>query len=108
IFDQYNNEDVFLRVSGIIARVALERHIRTVTDTRNIVIIRNPLNKSHADFTDVTTTLLKNSIITSHQKSELDLLYRTGNACAHPQGQVIASDVKQLIERGKELASMIL
>jgi hypothetical protein len=108
IFDKYNNEEILIRVSGIVARVALERHIRTVSDTRKIVIIKNPPNKPHDDFTDVTTSLLKERVITSHQKSELDLLYRTGNDCAHPQGQVIASNIKQLIERGRELASMIL
>jgi hypothetical protein len=108
IFDQYSNEEVFLRVSGIVARVAIERHIRTVADTRNIVIIRNPPTKTHDDFTDITNTLRQNSVITSHQKSELDLLYRTGNNCAHPKETVVASNVKQLIERGRELASMIL
>jgi hypothetical protein len=108
IFDKYNNEDVFARVSGIVARVALERHIRTVANTRNIVIVRNPPSKPHDDFNDVTTTLLKRGIITSHQKPELDLLYRTGNECAHPQGKIVISDVKQLIERGRELASIIL
>ena len=108
IFDKYNNEDVFVRVSGIVARVALERHIRTVTDSRNIAIVRNPSNKAHDDFTDVTNTLLKERVITSHQKSELYLLYRTGNECAHPKGKVIASEVKQLIERGRELASAIM
>jgi hypothetical protein len=108
IFDKYNNDDVFVRVSGIVARVALERHIRTVAEARNIVIVRNPPNKPHDDFGDVTTTLMKNGVITSHQKSELDLLYRTGNECAHPQGKVVVSEVKQLIERGRELASVIL
>jgi hypothetical protein len=34
IFDKYNKEDVFVRISGIVARVALERHIRTVADHR--------------------------------------------------------------------------
>jgi hypothetical protein len=108
IFDKHNNEEVFVRAGGIVARVALERHIRTVADARNIVIVRNPPSKPHDDFSDVTTTLMKNGVITSHQKSELDLLYRTGNECAHPQGKVVVSDVKQLIERGRELASMIL
>ena len=72
------------------------------------MIVRNPPSKLHDDFNDVTTTLLKSGIITSHQKSELDLLYRTGNECAHPQGKIVISDIKQLIERGRELASMIL
>jgi hypothetical protein len=108
IFDRYNNEDVLIRVSGIVARVALERHMRTVADTRNIVIVRNPPNKPNDGFTDITNSLKNNGVITTHQKEELDLLYRTGNNCAHPKETVVASDVKQLIERGRELASMIL
>jgi hypothetical protein len=108
IFDQYSNDEVPLRVSGVIARIALERHLLTVLETRNILIVKNPPHKKSHDFNDITTTLQKNSIITPNQKSELDSLYGKGNNCAHPRETVEASGVKQLIERGRELASMIL
>jgi len=97
-----------IRASGVVVRVALERHLLTVIETRSIKIICNPPNKPHPTADDLLVTLLKNNVITAIQKSELESLFKIGNNCAHPKEVVKSEDVNRLILRGKELASSIL
>jgi hypothetical protein len=63
IFDSSDNE-TFLRVSGVIAGVALERHFRTVAEERNVTIIKNPPTKAHSDFSEVVLALRNAKIVT--------------------------------------------
>lgn len=108
LLDQSGKADPLVRASGVIARVALERHLHTVIDERALKIQVNPPTKKKADISDLSNTLVKAGIITAIQRSELDNLFMIGNHCAHPKETVTAENVEQLIERGKMLASIIL
>ena len=103
-----SREEPILRASGVIARVALERHLFTVAESRSVVIQINPPNKRKADVEDLLTSLVKHQVLTAIQKSELGSLFKIGNNCAHPKEAVRPDDVERLVRRGKELASMIL
>lgn len=97
-----------IRASGVVARVALERHLFTVIDVRNLTIIINPPNKKKPEANDAIVTLVKNTVINAIQRSELESLFIVGNHCAHPRETVTKEDVKRLIDRGRELASIIV
>jgi hypothetical protein len=101
-------EEVFMRASGVIARVSLERHLFTVAENRKITIDVNPPSKKKADVEDVLQALQKNRIITAIQKSQLDGLFKVANNCAHPRESVTYGDVERLIRDGKQLAAVIL
>ncbi|SRR6266700_4316948 len=105
---QSNGIEAMMRASGVVARVALERHLFTVADARSIPVVLNPPHKKKAEAQDLLNTLAKGAVITPVQKSELELLFRIGNFCAHPKETVQLSDVKRLIERGRELCSIII
>lgn len=108
LLNQSGKAEPLVRASGVIARVALERHLRTVIDKRSLKIQLNPPTKRKADISDLSNTLSKEGVITGIQKSELDSLFMIGSHCAHPRESVKFEDVKRLIERGRELASVIL
>lgn len=108
IFKNAGGEEVFFRVSGVIARVALERHLFTVAEDRNITIAINPPGKKKAEAQDVIVSLKAAGIITPIQQSQLETLFKIGNNCAHPKEQINSTDIGKLIEEGKELASIIL
>lgn len=103
-----SKEEAIVRASGVVARVALERHLRTVAEVHCISIQMNPPHKKAPAVEHVMTSLVKQSLLTPIQKSELDSLFKIANNCAHPKEAVILEDVERLIRRGKELASMIL
>jgi hypothetical protein len=107
LLDSASDEPI-VRASGVVARVALERHLLTVAESRTIQVQKNPPHKSKMDVSDILNTLRKHGVITSIQKSELDSLFTIGNNCAHPKETVNITDVQRLIQRGKELASVIL
>jgi hypothetical protein len=88
--------------------VALERHLWTIVDSYGLVVVKNPPTKKKADTQDLLNTLVKASVVTPIQKSEMDSLFTIGNNCAHPKELVIKTDVERLIGRGRELASVIL
>jgi hypothetical protein len=46
-------------------------------------------------------------VINAIQKAELDGLFKIANNCAHPKESVQKADVKRLIERAREMASVI-
>ncbi|NQU77265.1 DUF4145 domain-containing protein [Candidatus Falkowbacteria bacterium] len=108
ILKSSNNEEVFIRASGVIARVALERHLHTVIDSRGLQLVLNPPNKKKPTANDLLMTLVKNNIITAIQKSELDSLFAIGNNCAHVKENVKFKDTERMIQRSKELSSIIL
>jgi Domain of unknown function (DUF4145) len=103
-----SGEESIVRASGVVARVALERHLLTVADSRAIQIEKNPPNKAKIDVSDVLNALRKQDVITSIQKSELETLFKIGNNCAHPKEPVNTTDVERLIQRARELAAVIL
>lgn len=107
LLDASNGDEAILRASGVVARVALERHLFTVADARSITIqLSSPKKKPEAQ--DVLNTLAKLSVITGIQKSELESLFKVGNNCAHPKETVVLADVERLIKRGRELASVVV
>lgn len=108
IFDSAKGEEVFHRVSGVIARIALERHLFTVAEARNINITLNPPTKKKADAQDVIVSLKNAGAITAIQHSQLETLFKIANNCAHPKEQIAPTDVERLIKEAKELASIIL
>jgi len=105
---QSSHEETITRASGVVARVALERHFRTVAEERNITIVKNPQNKAHSDFTDITLSLKNAGVITAVQRARLDVLYRIGNNCAHPKEIVNRNDVEELIRDGSSFTGLIV
>ena len=97
-----------LRAAGVIARVALERHLFTVAELKKLTIQVNPPSKRKADASDLISTLAKAGVITGIQQSELEGLFRIANNCAHPKETITQPDVKRLIERSRELAALIV
>lgn len=108
LLDNGKGAEVFIRASGVIARVALERHLFTVADSRKLSITTNPPSKKHPDVEDVLQTLQKNGVITPIQKSQFDSLFKIANNCAHPKEVVVKADVERLIRDGKQLAALIV
>ncbi len=101
-------DETIVRASGVVARVALERHFRTVAEERNVVVVKNPPTKAHADFSDIILSLRKALVITEVQRSRLETLYKIGNNCAHPREVVSPGDVEVLIRDGKSFTALIL
>jgi hypothetical protein len=101
-------DETFVRTAGMVARVALERHLFTVADSRSLAIIKNPPNKKAADMEDILQTLQKASVITAIQKSQFDSLFKVANNCAHPKEAVTETDVERLIREGKQLTALIV
>jgi uncharacterized protein DUF4145 len=108
LLNQGGKIDSLIRASGVIARVALERHLHTVINNRNLKVLLNPPTKKKADISDLSNTLVKENVITAIQRSELDGLFMIGNHCAHPNETATFEDVKRLLERAKDLAASIL
>ncbi len=108
MLDNAKGAEVFMRVSGVIARVALERHLFTVADVRQVPITKNPPTKKHPDIEDVLQALQKNGIITAVQKSQFDSLFKVANNCAHPKEAVVQADVERLLRDGKQLAAVVV
>lgn len=102
------SDEVIIRASGVVGRVALERHLWTVIETHGITVQKNPPNKKKPDTQDLLTTLIKENVLTQIQKSELDGLFTIGNNCAHPKEAVVKADVERFLRRGRELAALIL
>jgi hypothetical protein len=103
---QASGDDAIIRAAGVVARVALERHLFTVADTQGIAVLPSRGKKPEAN--DAINALKKTDVITAIQKSELEGLFTVANHCAHPKEAVSETDVARLIQRGKELASVIL
>ncbi len=101
-------EEVFRRASGVLARLALERHLWTVADSRSIAVAVNPPSKRKADAQDVMNSLAASDVITGVQKSQLEALFKVGNNCAHPKEAVIYADVERLVRDGRALAALIV
>ena len=99
ILAESRNEEVLIRASGVVGRVAIERHLLTVADGRKVVVTKNPPTKRHADVEDVMQALQRSGVITAIQKSQLDSLFKVANNCAHPKELVNHGDVERLIEK---------
>jgi len=108
LFDTSKGDESILRAAGTVARVALERHLFTIAEARNVTIEVNPPNKKKAEAQDVLNSLAKASVITAIQKSALETLFLIGNHCAHPKESIKAPDVQKLIVHGKEMAATIV
>jgi hypothetical protein len=107
LFEASKGDESILRAAGTIGRVALERHLFTVAEARNITIEINPPTKK-ATANDVINTLDKAGVITKIQKSEIESLFKVGNNCAHPKEAIRSGDIERLLLRGKELTSTIV
>lgn len=98
---QNSTEETIVRASGVIARVALERHLLTVAQAKGIQLKSKPVAS------DIVNELAKHSVVTPIQKGNLEALFRIGNNCAHPKEAVKVEDVKDLIRRGREMTEMV-
>lgn len=108
MLDNAKGAEVFIRASGVIARVALERHLFMVADARQVPIIKNPPTKKHPDFEDVLQSLQKGGVITAVQKSQFDALFKVATNCAHAKEAVVEADVQRLVRDGKQLAAVVV
>jgi hypothetical protein len=102
------SNDATIRAAGVVARVALERHLWTVSDSRVLTVTKNPPTKKHADVSDLLNTLVKEAVITQVQRSHLDSLFAVGNNCAHPKEVVRVDDIERLIKDGSAFAASVL
>ena len=107
LFKKYGSDEAILRASGIIARVALERHLYTVIQARKLTTILNPPTKKKAGTEDLLNTLQQNGVITAVQRSQLRSLFDVANNCAHPKEVVKPDDVQRLIKESRSAASGI-
>jgi hypothetical protein len=64
-----SSDEVMVRASGVIGRVARERHLWTVADTRAVTVTKNPPSKKVPDVSDLLTTLVKGK--RGHAHSEI-------------------------------------
>jgi hypothetical protein len=103
-----SDSEPLIRAAGVVARVALERHLFTVIDVRKLPVIVTPPTKKKPEASDAIVTLIKNDVINAIQRSELEGLFTIANHCAHPRDVVTKTDVNRLIVRGRELASLIM
>lgn len=103
---QSKGDDAIIRASGVVARVALERHLFTVADVHGVPVL--PSRGTKPEVSDAINALKKNGYVTAIQKSELESLFTVGNHRAHRKEHVTQPDVARLIQRGRELASVIL
>jgi hypothetical protein len=103
-----SNHEVIVRASGVIGRVALERHLWTVVESRGITVTRNPPSKRKPEVSDLLNTMVRENVITPIQRSQLDSLFSVANNCAHPKEAIRVEDVERLIREGRSLASVIL
>jgi len=108
LFDTAKGDESLLRAAGTIARVALERHLFTISEARNVTIDVNPPTKKKPEAQDVLNSLAKAKVITDVQKSELETLFRIGNHCAHPKESIKTGDVEKLLARAKDMAATIV
>lgn len=107
LLDAARGDEAVVRAAGVVARIALERHLFTVGESRNIPIAVNPPTKKKAEAQDVITSLLKSAVINSVQQSQLLFLFKVGNNCAHPKEAVRVEEVEKLVTQGKELSAVI-
>ena len=68
LFDQSDGDEALLRASGVIARIALERHLFTVAEVRGISVTVNPPSKKNPDEEDLLTALVRSNVITAVKK----------------------------------------
>jgi hypothetical protein len=107
LLDASKSNESLLRAAGVVARVALERHLLTIAESRNLPIQLNPPTKKKAEASDALLTLYKSNVVTPIQRSELEGLFTIANHCAHAKEIITPEDVQRLIERGKLLAAVI-
>lgn len=108
MLSHWGGEEVLLRASGVIARVALERHLFTLAETKAVTIVVNPPSKKTPGVEDVLVSLEKAGVISPIQRAQFDSLFKIANACAHPRERVTEGDVKRLIGEGRQLASVLV
>ena len=73
-----------------------------------LTVVKNPPTKKVADVSDLLATLVKETVLTQIQRSQLDGLFAIANNCAHPKEAVRIEDVERLIRDGHVLASTVL
>jgi hypothetical protein len=88
LLDNAKGMEVFIRAAGVIARVAFERHLLTVADSRKLSIAKNPPSKS----IQMSRTFCKPS------KRTLSLhRYRNRNLTAYSKSLTIAPIQRKLL-----------
>lgn len=84
----------FERAAGVVARVALERHIKTIFQTEIV-------SKSIPKFNQCLIELKKRRVFEERQCKQLAALYNIGNDCAHADKSVSKEEVAKLIREVK-------
>lgn len=104
----WGGREVIMRAAGVVARIALERQLFTLADTKSVAITKNPPTKPKATADDVLVSLQRGNVITALQKRQIEDLLAVGNACAHPEHPVTYEDVQRLIREGKQIAATLV
>lgn len=89
----------FVRGAGAIARVALERHIKTIYTTTTG---KSAIPK----FDQCIIELTKSGVFEERQRKQLAAVYSIGSDCAHAGKAVKANEVDQLIKQVKTIVSL--
>lgn len=108
ILSQSGGDEALIRAAGVVARVALERHLFTVAEARGITAAVNPPSKKKPVASDVTNSLVQANVITAVQRSHLESLFSVANNCAHPKEAVKFEDVQRLIRDGRAFTASIM
>lgn len=108
LFNESRGDEVLVRVSGVLARIALERHLFTVVDVRGLKLTVNPPHKKKPDVEDVLNSLVAANVITAVKRSHFGSLFAVANNCAHPKETVKPEDVQRLIREGRTEAASVL
>jgi len=107
LLNESNGDETLTRASGVVARIALERYLHTLVDSRQVTIIVNPPTKKKPDAEDLLNTLVKASIIDAVQRSHVASLLAVGNNCAHPKEAVRPVDVERLIKDARTFCASV-
>lgn len=84
-------ENNFERAAGVVARVALERHIKTIYQTE---IGAQPIPK----FDQCIIELTKKGIFEERHRKHLAAIYNIGSDCAHAGKNITKEEIAQLIK----------
>ena len=82
LVNENRSNEVMIRAGGVIGGVTLQRHLWTVADSRALTVVKNPPTKKVADVSDLLATLVKETVLTQIQRSQLDGLFAIANNCA--------------------------
>jgi hypothetical protein len=96
IFRKYKDEPM-VRVSGVLTRIALERHLKTLCQVEGVQLPQDP------SLNPIITALHKAGKIDDIKRDKLMPYVRIGNNCAHANTPIDRSRVGELISFVKQV-----